>query len=307
VIPHGLPGRVVSLPAHRDRRVVVVTGTTLYDQRTAYRLEQECGGRLSAWLMLAESTSDASGGRVSATGRRARGRLRGHLRLGPGHLIRLARSLPRRLRERRAWGERPRALAHAEQRLLAEEIEAYRRRSQLFPQRLDHPVEPALADALRATGPGLVVAASPGLIPPEVARSWDGPMLTVYPGWSPTIRGENPVEAALFRRNLQELGATVHLLTATAELGPMFRRSQACLLPWDGPESCRHRVLALGTELLSEVGRQLLDRGEIVAYDAPVGTEGFRLPPLDGPLLAMLETDRRHGWLAAALRDTRRF
>jgi folate-dependent phosphoribosylglycinamide formyltransferase PurN len=306
VIPHGLTGSVVSLPAHRHRSIVVVTGTTLYDQRTAYRLEQECSGRLSAWLMLAEGAPQVPGRTVSAAGRGGRG-LRRHLRLGPGHLLRLARSLPRRLRERRAWGEWPRALAQAEQRLLAEEMEAYRRRSQLSPQRLGVPTEPALVDALRAADPGVVVAATPGLIPPEVARSWSGPILTAYPGWSPTIRGENPVEGALFRRNLQELGATVHLLTVTGELGPILRRSHACLVPWDGPESCRHRVLVLGTELLVEAVRQLLDRGEIAAYDVPAGAEGSRVPPLDGQLLAVLEADRHHGWLAAALREARRF
>jgi folate-dependent phosphoribosylglycinamide formyltransferase PurN len=286
---------------------VVVTGTTLYDQRTAYRLEQEFGGRLGAWIMLAEGTPGGPGETESAAGRRGWGRLRRHLRLGPAHLVRLVRSLPRRRREQRAWGERPRALAQAEQRLLGEEIEAYRRRSQLSPQALGDPSEPALVDALRAADPGVVVAASPGLIPPEFARSWSGPMLTVYPGWSPAVRGENPVEGALFRRNLQELGATVHLVTASGELGPILRRSHACLVPWDSPESCRHRVLALGTELLVEEVRRLLERGEIVAYDVPVEVGGFRVPPLDGRLLAVLEADRHHGWLAAALREARRF
>jgi hypothetical protein len=78
-------------------------------------------------------------------------------------------------------------------------------------------------------------------------------------------------------------------------------------VPWDSPASCRHRVLVLGTELLVEEVRRLLERGEIVAYDVPVEVGGCRVPPLDGRLLSVLEADRQHGWLAAALRQARRF
>jgi folate-dependent phosphoribosylglycinamide formyltransferase PurN len=202
---------------------------------------------------------------------------------------------------------RPRALARAERRLLAEEIEASRRRSTLSPQRVRDPLGPALEDALRAARPGVVAVGSPGLIPAEVVRSWTGPILTVYPGWSPTFRGEAPVEQALFRRSLDELGATVHLLTDPGELGPILRRSHPSLVPWDTPESCRHRVQALGTELLCEVVRDFLERGELVAYDLPAESQALRLPLFDSRLLATLQADRRHGWLSAALRDARRF
>jgi folate-dependent phosphoribosylglycinamide formyltransferase PurN len=304
VIPHGFTGTAVSLPAHLDRSVVVVTGSTLVDQRMAYRLEQECGARLRAWLMLAERSPDVSTGTASAVGPRRWGRLRRHLTLGPRHLIRLAGALPRRLQAQRAMRGHPRALARAEQRLLAEDVETFRRGSRLSPQRLG---DPALHAALQAYGPDLVVAASPGLIPSEVARTWTGPLLTVYPGWSPAVRGEAPVEQALFRRDLQQLGATVHLLTGTGELGPMLRRSHPCLVPWDSPSSCRLRVLTLGTELLAEAVREFLDRGEVVAYDSPAGAEASVPPAIDGRLLAMLEADHRHEWLAAALHDARRF
>lgn len=307
MIPHGLAGRTVTSPAPLDRSVVVVTGTTLHEQRTAYRLEEECGARLHAWLMVAEPKPSPGDGSTSAAGARARGRIRRHLMLGPRHLVRLARLLPRRIRERREWRLWPRALAQAERRLVAEEIDGYRRRSRLSPRRLDDLTGRGLEDALRAARPGVVVAASPGLIPPELARTWTGPILTVYPGWSPRFRGEAPVEQALFRRSLDEVGATVHLLTSTGGLGPIVRRSHPCLVPWDSPASCRQRVLALGTELLCDAVRGFLDRGELGAYDAPAESQVPRLPGLDGRLLAMLQADRRRGWLSAALQDARRF
>jgi folate-dependent phosphoribosylglycinamide formyltransferase PurN len=306
VIPRALPGRVVSLPAQLVRSVVVVTGPTLYDQRTAYRLEQECGARLTAWLMLAQPQEPRSE-RAPAEGGRGRAGLGRHLRMGPRHLVRLTRSLPRRLRERRAWREYPRALAQAERRLLAQEIEAYRRRAAITPRQLGSPDGSALEQALRAANAGVVVAASPGLIPPELARTWGGPIVTVYPGWSPTLRSPAPVEGALFRRDLGQLGASVHLLADSGEPGPILRRSHPCLVPWDSPASCHYRVLALGSELLSEVVREILDRGEVVAYDAPAGGGGSPPPSLDGRVLAMLDTDHRRGWLGAALRDARRF
>jgi hypothetical protein len=306
VIPHALAGRLVSLPAQLDRSVVVITGPTLHDQRTAYRIEQECGRRLSAWLMVAQSR-ESQPAIEPIGGHRGPARLRRHLRMGPGHLAGLVRSLPRRLRERRARREHPRALAQAEQRLLVQEIGALRRRSTIRPLELGDSSAGGLEEALRAANAGLVAATSPGLIPPELARRWSGPIVMVYPGWTPASRGEAPVEAALYRRDLQQLGATVHLLTGKGEPGPILRRSHPCLVPWDSPASCHHRVLALGAELLSEVAREFLDRGEVVAYDAPAGGEGARLAPLDGALLAMLEADHRLGWLAAALRDARRF
>jgi folate-dependent phosphoribosylglycinamide formyltransferase PurN len=211
------------------------------------------------------------------------------------------------MRERRALRRWLRALAEAERRLLAEEADGYRRRATVSPRRLGEPVWPALEDALRAENPGVVAAARPGLLPPEFAARWSGPILTVYPGWSPTVRGDAPVEQALYRRSLDELGATVHLLSGTGELGPLLRRSHPCLVPWDTPESARHRVLALGSELLCEVVREFLERGELVAYDPPIEAHASRASLLDGRLLVTLHDDHRRGWLSAALRDARRF
>jgi folate-dependent phosphoribosylglycinamide formyltransferase PurN len=306
MIPRGGTGAVVSIPPQLDRSVVVVTGTTLHDRRTAYRLEEECGARLRAWIML-ERSPDPGDGSGATAGPRGRGGLRRHLRLGPGHLVRLARSLPRRMREQRALRRWPRAVAGAERRLLAEEVDAHPHRATLSPRRLSDPAGPALEDALRTENAGVVVAASPGLLPPEFAARWKGPILTVYPGWSPTVRGNAPVEQALYRRSLDELGATVHLLTDAGELGPMLRRSHPCLVPWDTPESARQRVLALGTELLCEVVRELVERGEIVAYAPPIESHAPRVSRVDGRLLATLQEDHRRGWISAALRDARRF
>lgn len=307
MIPHALPGRVLSFPVHHDPGIVLVTGSALHDQRTAYRLREECGDQLRAWFVVADPNPEPWGAGSPGGGPPVLIRVRRHLAAGPGHLVRLARSLPRWIRERGAVRRRPRELARAEERLLAEELSTYQRRSPWSPQRLGHPVGPALDDALHAATPAVVVTTSPNLIPPEVARSWGGPILTVYPGWSPAYRGEAPVEQALFRRDLHAIGATVHLLTGTGELGPILRRSHPCLVPWDTPESCRHRVQALGTELLCEVVQELLQRPDIVAYDPPVGAEAPQLPPLDARLLAMLQADHRQGWLSAALRDARRF
>ena len=84
------------------------------------------------------------------------------------------------------------------------------------------------------------------------------------------------MEWALYHRRLDCVGATVHVATADLDGGRRFRRAHAALTPWDTPEACFARVVALGTELLCETVQQIIDSKDIVVYDQPLDRAGVR-------------------------------
>lgn len=214
MVPHESGARVLSFPAAVDRGIVVVTGASLSDQRCAYRLQQDCSSLVRGWLEVGSAGDDPR--RTGLAGRWSRwGPLvRRHLALGAGHLGRLAASVPRRIRYRRLLSRRPRELALAEQRLFGVEIDAHCRRAGLQPRRVAEPGGPAMVEAVRGLNPFLLVASNRALVSSHVLEAWRGPVLAMHPGWSPSFPGSSPGEQALFHRDLNGIGATVHLLTS---------------------------------------------------------------------------------------------
>jgi folate-dependent phosphoribosylglycinamide formyltransferase PurN len=296
MLPHELRATVRPLPAGGDRSMVVITGPSPGDQRCAYRLQQEFGGLVRAWFEVAPASVEPP----AVRGQR--------LSLNPLRLVRLAKSALRKGQARRLPSQRARNMALAQQRLFSTEVEELRRSAKLTPAPVAATDDPGFIEAVRALNPCLVLLSGGALLPRQLLESIRGPAITLQTGWSPRYMGSTAFERALYHRDLNGIGATVHLMTSAGELGPIIRRSHACLVPWEGPEACLSRVIALGTELMCEVAQEIIHGRELVVYELPV--EPPISPPaatLDDRMLGMIYSDFSRGWLETALRQARQF
>jgi phosphoribosylglycinamide formyltransferase-1 len=116
----------------------------------------------------------------------------------------------------------------------------------------------ALLDALDQTRAGLVVLAGfLKKIPPPVVRAYADRMLNVHPSLLPLFGGHGlygqRVHRAVLDAGAKQSGATVHLVDADYDTGPIVAQQPVPVLPGDTPQTLAARVLAVEHRLLPAV------------------------------------------------------
>ena len=122
------------------------------------------------------------------------------------------------------------------------------------PQDLDR----AIADALAGAGAALVVTAGYlRKLGPCVLERFAGRILNIHPSLLPRYGGQGmygqAVHAAVLANHEPVSGATVHLVTAEYDDGPVIAQRQVDVLPEDTCETLAARVLEAEHVLLPEV------------------------------------------------------
>ena len=104
--------------------------------------------------------------------------------------------------------------------------------------------ERALAAELAALRPDLVVLAGfMRILGPELVAAWSGRMLNIHPSLLPRHPGLDTHARALAAGDTEH-GASVHLVTAELDAGPLVAQARVPVLPGDTPVSLGARVLA---------------------------------------------------------------
>ncbi|MFQ3666903.1 MAG: phosphoribosylglycinamide formyltransferase [Sphingomonadaceae bacterium] len=88
------------------------------------------------------------------------------------------------------------------------------------------------------------------LTPGFVAR-WEGRMVNIHPSLLPKYPGLDTHARALAAGDT-EAGATVHLVTADLDSGPVLAQARVPILPSDTPDTLARRVLAAEHQLYPE-------------------------------------------------------
>jgi hypothetical protein len=96
------------------------------------------------------------------------------------------------------------------------------------------------------------------LIKAHVIERFGCPVINLHWGWSPDYRGEGIV-SALANGGVDALGATVHVLTPSIDGGPILSRRRPSLDVNDNLYSIGLRLAVLGTGMLVEEGRKILE------------------------------------------------
>ncbi len=116
----------------------------------------------------------------------------------------------------------------------------------------------ALAAELRAFEPDLVVSAGfMKLVGPAVLGAFGGRLINTHPALLPSFPGAHAVRDAL-AAGASVTGATVHVVDAGIDTGPVLAQRQVDVLPGDDEARLHERIKAVERELLVQTVAELV-------------------------------------------------
>jgi len=92
----------------------------------------------------------------------------------------------------------------------------------------------------------------------EFTRAWYGRMLNIHPSLLPAFPGLDPHGQAL-RAGVKTSGATVHLVIAETDAGPIVMQDSVPVYPDDTPDTLAGRVLELEHRIYPQALRRLAE------------------------------------------------
>lgn len=148
----------------------------------------------------------------------------------------------------------------------------------LFPDR--HGFDAALAEAIDAFAPGLVVLAGfMRILTSDFVGRYAGRMLNIHPSLLPDFQGLHTHRRAL-EAGVHEHGASVHFVTDELDGGPVIAQVRVAVKTGDDEASLAARVLAREHELLPQVV-DWFARGRVALRDGSAWLDG---KVLQGPV-----------------------
>ncbi len=134
-----------------------------------------------------------------------------------------------------------------------------------------------LAKTVQAAQPDLVVLAGfMRILTPAFVGQFEGRLMNVHPSLLPAFTGLNTHRRAI-ETGCKVAGATVHLVTAELDHGPILAQAVVPVLPGDTPETLADRVLAREHVMYPRVVRWWVQGQLRVALGAAHHTEGESL------------------------------
>ena len=305
MIPNELPQRTIDLPRTSEASIVVITGTALRHDRFALRLQEEFGDGVVAWLQV-RNPQPLNKCRPHFANRILSKSIRvirnpEKLRRVPSEVRAVMRRLAKQVRSRTSQIE-------VEESLFRDEVERLRKVARVSPKTVDDPNTPDVVQYVASLRPYFIVTLGGAIYKPPLLQQAQGIALNQHDGWCPEYKGSNTVQWALYHRDIVHLGNTIHVLTTGMDAGPIVRRSTACVVPTDTPESCFARSVALGTELMCEVIHDIKQSAQVTVFDQPPeagSTLLFR--HLSEDIQQAVLRDFKAGWLPRELQRVTEF
>jgi phosphoribosylglycinamide formyltransferase-1 len=125
-----------------------------------------------------------------------------------------------------------------------------------FPERADW--DRALAAQLAAHDPALVVSAGfMKIVGPAVLDAFGGRLINTHPALLPAFPGAHAVRDAL-AAGVSVTGATVHVVDAGVDTGPVLAQREIAVLPGDDEARLHERIKDVERELLVQTVAQLV-------------------------------------------------
>jgi formyltetrahydrofolate-dependent phosphoribosylglycinamide formyltransferase len=119
----------------------------------------------------------------------------------------------------------------------------------------------ALAAELAAFEPDLVVSAGfMKLVGPAVLEAFGGRLINTHPALLPAFPGAHAVRDAL-AAGVTVTGATVHVVDAGVDTGPVLAQREVAVLPGDDEARLHERIKAVERELLVQTVAELVTAG----------------------------------------------
>ncbi|MXO72041.1 phosphoribosylglycinamide formyltransferase [Alteraurantiacibacter buctensis] len=170
---------------------------------------------------------------------------------------------------------------------------------------------PALDAAIRAAGAEYIALAGfMRVLPADFVSGWDGRILNIHPSLLPRYKGLHTHERALAAGD-SKAGASVHVVTAALDDGPLLAQAEVAVQPGDTAEKLAARVLIAEHQIYSRALAEYVSRpynsewltarvGDL-AIQMPEaeartshGSPGWKLAGKSGKFFAFM-ADRHHG------------
>ena len=305
MIPEELKGHELPLSRAKRYPIVVITGNELRHHRFALRIQEEFGEAVVAWIQVQPPNVDNQCNNLFAAQFLSK---LWSVVLNPNKLSRvvpvLRRHIPGLSPSRRS---RP-SQREVERLLLEKELERLRRTAHLKPRSVDNPNSQEIVEWVRSLQPYFLLTLGGAIYDKPLLECVKGLTLNQHDGWCPEYKGAHSVYWTLYKRDVSHLGNTVHILTGGTGSGPILRRSTACLVPGDTPESCLVRSVALGTELMCEAVHEIIRTNKVTVFDQPPELgRTYLMRQLDENIKRSIERDFEAGWLQNELFRLRQF
>ena len=310
MIPTELEAQIIDLPTVDSCRIVIITGAELRHDRFALRLQSEFPGLVCAWLQV---TPASQGGELTSPAPYRRlTRLRSTLstlanempqiltsRLGRRAMVKRIRTVFARARRYLADKFLQGVAAPqrtVEQRMFGDEIERFRKAAYVVPTVVRDPNSADVIASIKAVDPYFILTLDGVICSEALCACARGLALNQHDGWCPEYRGSHTVDWALYHRDLSKVSSTIHILTDGINSGPILRRSSVCLAVDDTPESCLARSVVLGTELMCETVRELMQTKRARIYQQPQSAGyGYTGQHMTDDVRRSIRTDLRRG------------
>jgi methionyl-tRNA formyltransferase len=153
--------------------------------------------------------------------------------------------------------------------MFGEEIVKLKKLSYIMPKVVRNPNSAETIAFVKSLDPYFILTLGGAIYGKELRNCARGLALNQHDGWCPEYRGSNTADWALYHRDLTKVSNTIHVLTDGMDSGPILRRSSACLAVDDTPESCFARSVALGTELMCETVREIIQTKRARIFPQP--------------------------------------
>ena len=146
--------------------------------------------------------------------------------------------------------------------------------------RADH--DAAMDAAIRASDAEYVALAGyMRILTPDFVARWEGRMLNIHPSLLPKYTGLHTHQRALDAGD-RVAGASVHLVTAELDCGPILGQTEVAILPSDTSDSLAARVLIAEHQLYSRCLAKLVSRESDPEWLlAEVGKLALALPEVE--------------------------
>jgi len=301
MLPLELKERFLKLPKTDNHNIVIMTGDQLRHKRFAYRIQKEFGSLVVAWYEL-DSTQKARYTRAKSNSLKKA--VRSIFKRGIIAAIALGIN---RIMHKRIFRIHP---SKPEEELFKNEIEELRPYSVIKPIKINpwdvHSKE--FINEVAKIKPYFLLTLSGPLYTKPLLLTARGVAINQHAGHSPILRGGRTTEQALYHRNINHVSSTVHITTSGADAGPILRRSNPCIFPHDTYQKVFSRVVALGTELMIEVVRDIIKDKRLVIFKQPNAMgRTYLAKEFDRNIKRALNKDFKTGWLRNELSKLRQF
>ena len=316
MIPNELMGKKVNVSKAVNLNIVIITGSSLRHDRFSYRIQQEFKDNHIVWYQINDNyAKEEEKLKIKLKKIITKLKLEFHkLSLIEKNKIifslKLLNWLFRFLRNYYYGIKVSKEINKSENKILKKELINLKSEIKLTPKIISskYIYEPNFQKEIDKLNPYFLLVLGGPLIPNKILNSVKGFCINQHAGHSPDYKGSSTSDWALFHRDLSKISSTVHLMNSGADTGPILRRSKPSLNVNDNISDVFIRVVVLGTELLIETVRDIINLDYLfIFHQNQSAGKTFLSSDLTPKKRALIKKDFKNNWFINELKSKQIF